>query len=96
MCTLREYKPGDECEVFALVENVLKQYGLSVNPEETDADITDIHKSYILSGSALKVIEDNGKIFGLYGIYTIDEGACELRKMYFWPEYKGKGPKKKL
>lgn len=96
MCNLREYRPGDEYEVFALVEYVLKQYGLSVNPEETDADIKDIDKSYILSGGAFRVLEDNGRIVGSYGIYKIDDGVCELRKMYLQPEYKGRGLGKKM
>ncbi len=91
MCILRDYRKGDEGEVFPLVEYALRQYGLKVNPEETDADIQDIQASYIQSGGAFKVLEDNGGIVGSYGLYRIDEDSCELRKMYLRPEYKGKG-----
>lgn len=96
MCILREYRQGDEDMVFALLESALKHYGLSVNPEETDADIQDIDESYIRSGGAFKVLEDNGAVVGSYGLYTIDEGTCELRKMYLQAEYKGRGLGKKM
>lgn len=96
MCTLRGYRQGDECEVFALVESALKHYGLSASPEETDADIKDIGKSYILPGGAFKVLEDNGRIVGSYGVYKVDNSTCELRKMYLYPKYKGRGLGKKM
>ena len=96
MCTLREYRQGDEGMVFALLESALKHYGLSVNPEETDADIRDIDESYIRSGGAFKVLEDNGAVVGSYGLYAIDENTCELRKMYLKAEYKGRGLGKKM
>jgi GNAT superfamily N-acetyltransferase len=37
------------------------------------------------------VISAQGKIVGCWGLYPMDEGACELRKMYLSPEVRGLG-----
>jgi len=95
MCKLRDYKDGDESDIFTLLKISLKEYGLSVDPE-TDADIVDINESYILPGGVFKVIEGGGKIIGSYGIFYITETTCELRKMYLYPEHRGKGLGKKM
>ena len=39
-----------------------------------------------------EVIEDRqGHLLGTYGLYPLDEETCELRKMYFVPQIRGKG-----
>ncbi|MCF6269997.1 MAG: GNAT family N-acetyltransferase [Melioribacteraceae bacterium] len=96
MYKLRDYKKGDESDIFTLLKIALQEYGLSVDPKGTDADIKDIYASYILPGGAFKVLEDNGKIVGSYGLLKISNTTCELRKMYLYPEYKGKGLGKKM
>ncbi len=96
MYKLRDYKEGDESDIFTILKIALKEYGLSVDSKGIDADIKDIFASYILPGGAFKVLEDNGNIIGSYGVFYITETTCELRKMYLNPKYKGKGLGKKM
>lgn len=91
MCRIRDYRPGDEETVFRIVEQVLAEYGLSTNPAETDADLDDIHDSYIADGGTFKVLEKDGRIIGSYGLYPTTARSCELRKMYLLPEFRGQG-----
>jgi putative acetyltransferase len=91
MFNLRMAKRGDEKEIFELVKTVLTDYGLDMDPDGTDKDISDINKSYFRNGGWFSVIESQERIVGSYGIFRIDENVCELRKMYLLKEYQGKG-----
>lgn len=91
MIELRDYKKGDEPEIMKLLETVLGYYSLTTNPEGTDADIINIHQTYINGGGLFKVLTDDEKIIGSYGLYKITDSICELRKMYIYKEYQGRG-----
>jgi putative acetyltransferase len=79
-------------KVTELVYGVLKEYGLKPDPGATDIDLKDIEQSYLERGGAFYVLEEaDGAIIGAYGLYPVDEGTCELRKMYLHRSYRGKG-----
>lgn len=88
---IRRAKVGEEVKILNLVKEVLNLYGLDLNPEGEDLDITDIAKYYIQNNGDFEVIEMNGQIIGTYGIYKIDDETCELRKMYLKQEFQGMG-----
>ncbi|GAA0823797.1 GNAT family N-acetyltransferase [Clostridium tertium] len=88
---IRKARDGDEVEVLNLVKEVLNLYGLDLNPEVEDLDITDISKYYIQNNGDFEVIECNGAIIGTYGIYKINDETCELRKMYLKKDFQGMG-----
>ena len=82
-----------DCErVRNLVFTVLGKYGLKPDPGCTDADLKDIEQSYLQRGGAFYVLEEkHGSIVGSYGLYPMEAGTCELRKMYLHRDYRGKG-----
>ena len=88
---VRKAVVGDEEKVLKLVQEVLNLYGLNLNPNDEDLDITDIPKYYTENNGDFEVIEFKGEIIGSYGIYKIDEETCELRKMYLKKEFQGLG-----
>jgi putative acetyltransferase len=88
---LRDIRDGEQHGVFAIVKDVLRRYGLKVNPEVTDKDLSDIRASYLDGGGCFKVAEAEGEIVGSYGLFPLSSTACELRKMYLLPEFQGKG-----
>jgi putative acetyltransferase len=91
MPILRCYKSGDESSVFALIKGVLGEYGLQTNPEATDKDLFDIEKYYVQRKGVFKVLEENNRIIGSYGIYQLSDTVCELRKMYLDKTFRGQG-----
>ncbi len=82
-----------DCEkVTELVYSVLKEYNLKPDPVATDADIKDIEHSYFERGGTFRVLEEkDGSVIGAYGLYPVDRQTCELRKMYLYNSYRGKG-----
>ena len=89
--TIRKAVVGDEEKVLKLVQEVLNLYGLNLNPDYEDLDITNIPKYYTKNNGDFEVIEYKGEIIGSYGIYKIDDETCELRKMYLKKEFQGLG-----
>lgn len=88
---VRKAIKGDENQVLTLIDTVLASYGLKLNTEIEDLDVTDLEKYYLDSGGDFEVIIHDNRIIGSYGIYKIDKDTCELRKMYLYEEYQGLG-----
>lgn len=78
--------------VKLLVYSVLDEYDLKPDPSNADADLNDIEENYFKRGGLFVVIENKeGHLVGAAGIYPIDLHICELRKMYFMSQLRGKG-----
>ncbi|MEG0296562.1 MAG: GNAT family N-acetyltransferase [Clostridium sp.] len=87
---------GDEDQVLKVIGTVLSKYGLELEPNGADYDVTDIEKFYFNDNGWFQVVENNNEIIGSVGVYKIDEKKCELRKMYLYSEYQGQGIGKQL
>ncbi|WP_029034673.1 GNAT family N-acetyltransferase [Salinimicrobium terrae] len=92
---IREIKPEDNEQVKTLVQSVLVEMGVpKVGTAYEDASLNDMHAEYNAPNKEYFVVEDSGKVVGCAGIAPLAnfEGSiCELQKMYFLPEVRGKG-----
>lgn len=90
--TIRAATNEDVEKIMALVFETLREHGLVPDPEVTDADLKDIEVNYFQKGGVFEVIEDGaGNLVGTVGLYSMDNETCELRKMYFAPQVRGRG-----
>lgn len=87
----REAQPGDENQVLKLIEVVLSEYNLNLEPQGADKDVTNLKSNYLTNNGWFQVVENGEKIIGSVDIYKIDNNECELRKMYLYPEYQVQG-----
>jgi molybdate transport system substrate-binding protein len=83
----------DCADVRDVIQQVLAEYGLSLDPAGVDADLQDIEANYPARGGSFDVAIDgsSGAIAGCCGIYPIDASTCELRKMYVLKDARGYG-----
>ncbi|MHA6280155.1 GNAT family N-acetyltransferase [Salinimicrobium sp. CAU 1759] len=92
---IREIKPEDNEQVKSVVQNVLVEMGVpKVGTAYEDASLNDMHAEYDEDRKEYFVVDDHGKIIGGAGIAPLanfDGSICELQKMYFLPEVRGKG-----
>ncbi len=94
---LRPATNADCKPVRNLVFTVLDEYGLKPDPGGTDADLDDIEQSYLARGGVFRVLEEqDGSIIGSYGLYPMEPGVCELRKMYLNRGYRSRGLGRRL
>lgn len=98
--TFRSITPQDNPAIAFVIRQVSAEYGLTADKGYSVADPTldTLCQVYQSPRSHYWVLEIDGKVVGGAGIAPLDgeEGVCELQKMYFLPQTRGKGLAAKL
>jgi putative acetyltransferase len=97
---LRPIAPADAPAVAAIIRQVMTEHGASgrgfaIHDSEVDA----MFDAYQGSRAAYWVIDDGGRVIGGGGVAPLEGGpadTCELKKMYFLPEARGRGVGRRL
>ncbi|MCK6617329.1 MAG: GNAT family N-acetyltransferase [Cyclobacteriaceae bacterium] len=93
--TIRPIRKEDNPQVAAIIRTVMPEFGASGEGFAIhDREVDDMFSAYSKPRCAYFVCEENGRIIGGGGVAPLEEGdenTCELKKMYFLPEGRGKG-----
>ena len=97
---IRPIRASDDTAVAAIIRSVMPEFGakgpgFAINDPEVDA----MSAAYADARSVYFVIELGDRVTGGGGIAPLagaDAATCELRKMYFLPELRGRGLGRKL
>ncbi|HXH32134.1 MAG TPA: GNAT family N-acetyltransferase [Bacteriovoracaceae bacterium] len=96
---IRKIQKEDNDGVAHLIRKVMPEFGAS-GPGFAihDPEVSQMFEAYQQQGRAYFVVTDGAMIFGGAGVAPLpgEEGTCELRKMYFMSEIRGKGLGQKL
>ncbi|PNQ72695.1 GNAT family N-acetyltransferase [Hanstruepera neustonica] len=92
---IREITKRDDEQVAQVIRNVLIEFGVpKVGTAYADKSLDTMTETYSGSKSTYYVIDYEGRIIGGAGIAPLDNfdgNVCELQKMYFLPEARGRG-----
>lgn len=92
---IRLIKPTDNPALAAIIRTVMPEFGASGKGFAIhDKEVDDMYAAYTRPRCAYFVCEENGKIIGGGGVAPLEEGddnTCELKKMYFLSEGRGRG-----
>ena len=92
---IRSVALEDNKALAKLIRDVLIEMGVpKVGTAYEDASLNRMFETYDLPRKMYYVAEDDGKIIGGAGIAQLENASsniCELQKMYFLPEARGKG-----
>ncbi|MCS6975164.1 MAG: GNAT family N-acetyltransferase [Cyclobacteriaceae bacterium] len=92
---IRLIRPEDNPAVAQIIRTVMPEFGAGGKGFAIhDAEVNDMYAAYSRPRCAYYVCEENGKVVGGGGIAPLeggDEDTCELKKMYFLPEGRGRG-----
>lgn len=93
--SIREIQPKDNQQVAEVVREVLVEMGVpKVGTAYEDKSLDDMYSAYDHPGMSYFVVEENGRLIGGCGIAPLlnaEPHICELQKMYFLPEARGRG-----
>jgi putative acetyltransferase len=97
---IRRIQPGDDAQIARIIRATMTEYGAtgpghSIHDPEVDA----MSAAYGDTRSAYWVLDQDGTLLGGGGMGPLKGGdgdTCELRKMYFLPEARGKGLGRKV
>jgi putative acetyltransferase len=92
---IRPIEPRDDAIVASIIRTVMPEFGatgcgFAINDPEVDW----MSRAYSQPRCAYFVVEDDGTVLGGGGIAPLEGGdatTCELRKMYFLPDARGRG-----
>ena len=91
---IRAIVPADNSAVADVIRRVMPEFGAS-GPGFAihDAEVDDMAAAYAQAGCAYFVVEADGRVCGGGGVAPLhgEPDTCELRKMYFLPELRGRG-----
>lgn len=94
---LRRATNADGAAVRNLVSEILQEFGLTLDKKGTDADLEDFDGHYHQRGGDFVVLETAaGNIIGACGLYPLEPGVVELRKMYLDRAHRGTGQGRRL
>ncbi len=100
-CHLRPIQIKDNEAVANIIRTVMTEYGaVGKGFSIEDPEVDHMSEAYTHAKAAYYVIEANdGRLLGCGGIAPLEggeDGICELKKMYFYPELRGLGWGKRL
>jgi ribosomal protein S18 acetylase RimI-like enzyme len=92
---IRSIEPRDDEAVASIVRRVAVELGATgCGSSSEDPEIECMSEAYSGPKAAFFVVEMDGRVAGCGGFGPLaggPEGTCELRKMYFLPQLRGKG-----
>lgn len=92
---VRKLEQKDNTAVRDIIRTVMPEFGASGQGFAIhDTEVEDMFAAYTQPRCEYLVWEENGKILGGGGVAPLaggDADTCELKKMYFLPEGRGKG-----
>lgn len=92
---IREITPEDNLQIAAVIRKVLVDLGVpKVGTAYEDKALDNMFEAYNKPKAVYFVVDDNGTIIGGAGVAQLDNydgNVCELQKMYFLEEARGKG-----
>lgn len=97
---IREIKREDNKQIEKIIKDIFHEFDLPLEGTTyVDEETSNVYEAFDKENAVYYVIEINGEVFGGGGIIHLrdfDEDVCELQKMYFSPEIRGKGYGKNL
>ncbi|WP_415375238.1 GNAT family N-acetyltransferase [Patiriisocius sp. Uisw_017] len=92
---IREIKISDNIQIANLIRKVLADLGVpKVGTAYADSALDCMFETYQKSKAVYFIVEENGKIIGGAGVAQLENytgNVCELQKMYFLEEARGRG-----
>lgn len=93
---IRRADNNDRQRIWDLIFAILSSYGLTMDAETIDHDLTDIDANYWRQKGAFYVLMDGEELIGTVALHYVSETVCELGRMYLAPSYRGRGLGRKL
>ena len=92
---IRKIKPADNPKIEQIIKSTILEFKLPMTGTAyEDSDTKNMYQSYRGNREIYFILEDNGTVVGGGGIKSLKDNnpdVCELQKMYFAPEARGKG-----
>jgi putative acetyltransferase len=77
--------------VLDVIAAVFREYAMTFDPSGFDTDLRDVPRYYSEHGGAFWVLEETGLVVGTVAVVPTAPTACEVKRLYLLPGYRGRG-----
>jgi putative acetyltransferase len=92
---IREIRPEDNVKIEEIIKAIFPEFGMPlIGTAYEDNETPRMFESYKSEKEVYFILEIDGQVMGGAGIKPLrdfESDVCELQKMYFSPEARGKG-----
>lgn len=92
---IREIKPEDNVQIEQVIRACFHEFKIPLEGTAySDPETSNMYEAYQKANDIYYVVEYEGHVFGGCGIKPLkdyEKEVCEVQKMYFSPEVRGKG-----
>jgi GNAT superfamily N-acetyltransferase len=94
--SIREAEPAELAAVRGLVEEYVRSLGIDLAFQGVDAELADLAAAYGPPGGRILVALDDEEVAGCVALRSLDDGNCEMKRLYVRPAYRGTGLGRRL
>ena len=82
--------------IFAVCDEIFQASEETIRRFDTMSDIDDVYSHYFDNAGIFLVLMDEGRVVGSGAIRRLNDDICELKRMWFLKEYRGRGLAKNM
>jgi len=94
--SLEAFVPSHAAAVLDVIRSVFAEYGMTFDPGDFDADLTDVEAHYGARAGWFSVLVDGDRVVGTVAALPKDAATVEIKRLYLLPEYRGRGLGRRL
>jgi ribosomal protein S18 acetylase RimI-like enzyme len=93
---IRNAEPQDLEVVRELIEEYVRALGVDLGFQEIERELADLAGTYGPPGGVILVARAASEIAGCVALRALEEDACEMKRLYVRPAFRGSGLGKQL
>jgi GNAT superfamily N-acetyltransferase len=94
--SIREARPAEVDAVRAVVEEYIRSLGIDLSFQQVDAELADLATAYAPPGGRILIALGDEEIAGCVALRSLEDGNCEMKRLYVRPAYRGTGLGRRL
>jgi ribosomal protein S18 acetylase RimI-like enzyme len=88
---IRKAEPQDLEVVRELIEEYVRALGVDLGFQEIERELADLPGTYGPPGGVILLARVSGEIAGCVALRALEEDACEMKRLYVRPAFRGTG-----
>ena len=91
LCFSQAQSPAQIAHARELFVEYAQSLGFSLCFQNFDKELASLSGEYAPPGGRLLLVEFEGQLAGCVALHKLEDGICEMKRLYLRPQFRGKG-----